>query len=77
MTPSLKHRTSSAWSMEDEITFLDGMGTWNDTGSQDRKTSPMTRQQLLEGYIKALDLRVRWGHIDEAQIRAHAAALLK
>lgn len=57
------------WGTYAELDFLRGLGTWHQP--------PLTaRRTLLQRYEQSLALRVTWGYINEAQIRAAVRTML-
>ena len=61
-----------AWSTEDEITFLDGLGK----GIHSTKVFK-PRRTLLIGYLYSFPHRVNWGNIDKTLVYGHAFSALK
>jgi hypothetical protein len=77
--PNYRSHSTSAWTTYDELCFLDGLGTWRETGmlaKNKSKPRATTRLALLRGYKAGLALRQTWGHLNDMEIRAHLETLL-
>jgi hypothetical protein len=60
----------SLWDTSDEVNFLSGLKKWS-------TTTPMTRKQLLQEYLRTSEIRVNWGEVDKAEAIRHCKMLLK
>jgi hypothetical protein len=54
------------YSTEMEKEFIDNLGTQSEAG----RRTPL--KQLLQNYLRALELRQRWRGLEALEIRAHA-----
>jgi hypothetical protein len=77
-TPHYRSHSTSAWTTFDELCFLDGLGTWCETGmlAKNKSKPRVARLDLLRGYEAGLALRQTWGHLNDMEIRAHLETLL-
>ena len=57
------------WSTEDEIDFLDNIGTFLEM--------PGNPLKLLRGYLRGVETRTDWGTMDKDKIIAHAKARIQ
>jgi len=57
-----------AWTTFDEVAFIRALS---------QTPSPALRAQLLEGYLRGFNRRVRWGAIDRAVAKETLIATLK
>lgn len=65
------------WTTEDEIDFLDNIGTFCVAGDGRRIAVPLGRRvALLWGYRAACDQRAVWGEIDAQRVSEHADDLI-
>jgi hypothetical protein len=61
------------WTTKDEKTFLDGLGSYRETGYSYRTgDAPQSRTELLRRYIEIAPNRQRWGQIDPYVAVEHA-----
>ncbi|MGH8908312.1 MAG: hypothetical protein ACRD0K_17835 [Egibacteraceae bacterium] len=72
---SFAPKTPVPWGMDQEIAFLDGLGTWSEKGLE------AARSMLLLSYIAALPRRINWWPgftgMDKARLHDHATGLLR
>jgi len=61
-----------SWKTKHEIEFLKNLGS-NNSHSDHRRRSELSRKELLERYIEAANLRADWGKINKkvALMMAH------
>lgn len=66
-----------SWLTEDELMFLEHLGTWLDgCGERSKQTKPRT--ELLRCYREAIALRQHgWENVDERQVREKVKACLE
>jgi hypothetical protein len=65
-TPS--HFRSGAWSMADELTFIDHLGNWT---NNNQRLTPQQKLSLLEGYRLGLARRTLWGNLNQQELEAY------
>jgi len=61
-------RKDETWTTENEISYLDGIGTWGKVA--------LSKKEMLENYIKAACRRDDWGEIDVFKVMEYAAGML-
>ena len=61
--------TEISWSTNDELDFLDNIGTF--------ALIPGNPLKLLRGYLKGAAQRANWGSMDEDIVIAHATKRIK
>jgi hypothetical protein len=83
MPDKLKKPHLVGWKTQDEIEFIDGLGTFRDSGMTTSAkeaillATPGRRKKLLEGYIQSLASRQVWGTIDKYVVLGYATEKLK
>lgn len=63
-----KKEIDRTWSTKSELTFIKGLGTWTD--------KKQSRLGLLKKYRNTIDLRTKWGSINDIDVRECLARLI-
>jgi hypothetical protein len=58
---------SGAWTMADELTFIDHLGNWTNSN----RLTPQQKLALLEGYHQGLALRTVWVNLNQQELEAY------
>lgn len=66
-----EHSRVEAWRTQDEIEFIDRIGSLSDHGMN------LGRRVMLNRYEIAIERRVAWRQIDKTDVLAHLAACKK
>ncbi len=61
MTNALLPPKTGGWTARDEIKFLRELGT--------HSMNPPERKELLRGYARGIERRIRWGSIEAQAVR--------
>ena len=64
-----KKEIDRTWTTKSELTFIKGLGTW-----AERKQN---RLGLLKKYQNTLNLRTKWGSIDDVDVYEYIAKLIE
>jgi hypothetical protein len=62
-----------AWTTEDELEYIDDIGNSSDAAS----VTNLSRRELINKYIKALNKRRDWLNINRKTVLTHAVKALK
>jgi len=75
MTQTLDNeKRPPAYSSQDEIRFIEGLGTW---APKHRAATEYTPEDILRRYLKAAERRVSWGTVDPLLIISFARKRLE
>jgi hypothetical protein len=63
-----KKEIDRTWTTKSELTFIKGLGTWTD--------KKKNRLGLLKKYQNTINLRSKWGSIDDVDVREYVDKLV-
>ena len=67
--PSSFVRQGGAWSMSDELTFIDHIGRW--AAASNATLTVSQKLDLVRGYRQGLALRTSWDTLDQQQLEKY------